>query len=290
MDDAGNRRPPEIIDQRSEINNLYFLKLGGSLITDKTRPHTHRPEVIERLAVEIAGAFEHTPGMKLVLGHGSGSFGHVPAQRYGTRNGVHTPEDWRGFAEVWQEAAALNHLVMDALHAAGLPALAFPPSAAVTAIDGQVLAWDLTPLRFALQNGLLPVVYGDVVFDRARGGTILSTEDLFTYLASRLKPGRVLLAGIEPGVWADFPACTQLIPEITAERFNGLSGTLAGAQATDVTGGMAGKVQQGLEIVRLAPGLEVLIFSGEVPGLVRETLLGASPGTVIRAALPPPSF
>lgn len=55
----------------------------------------------------------------------------------------------------------------------------------------------------ALANGILPVVYGDVVFDEVRGGTILSTEDLFQHLAHQLHPERVLLAGLEAGVWAD---------------------------------------------------------------------------------------
>ncbi len=275
---------PNFVRAQSTIKNLQFLKLGGSLITDKNRAHTHRPEVLKRLAEEIAEAFGRAPDLKLVLGHGSGSFGHIPGSRYGTRQGVHTPEEWRGFAEVWQEAATLNHLVMEALHAAALPAVAFPPSAAVTAQNGQVLASDLAPLRLALQNGLLPVVYGDVVFDETRGGTILSTEDLFSYLAPRLQPRRVLLAGIEPGVWADFPLCTRIIPEITPENYSTLGSALAGAQATDVTGGMASKVQQGLALVAAQPSLEVLIFSGQAPGLVRDGLLGASPGTVLREA------
>jgi len=33
---------------------LTFLKLGGSLITDKTQPRTPRPEVLARLMAEIA--------------------------------------------------------------------------------------------------------------------------------------------------------------------------------------------------------------------------------------------
>jgi len=46
---------------------------------------------------------------------------------------VHTSEEWLGFAEVWWDASALNRLVMDALHEAGLPAIALPPSASVIA-------------------------------------------------------------------------------------------------------------------------------------------------------------
>ena len=62
---------------------------------------------------------------------------------------------------------------------------------------------------------MIPLVNGDTIFDDQRGGTILSTEDLFIYLARQLHPERILLAGLEEGVWADYPACTQLIGEIT---------------------------------------------------------------------------
>ncbi len=43
----------------------------------------------------------------------------------------------------------------------------------------QVESWNLAPITKALRSGLIPVVYGDVVFDQDLGGTILSTEELF---------------------------------------------------------------------------------------------------------------
>jgi isopentenyl phosphate kinase len=261
---------------------LIFLKLGGSLITDKNRPRTLRQEILDRLAQEIGMALEGSPELRLVLGHGSGSYGHIPGKKYGTRQGVHTPEQWRGFAEVWFDASTLNRLVIEALHQAGLPAVALPPVASVIADDGQVASWDLTPLRETLRAGLLPVVFGDVVYDRTRGGTILSTEDLFAHLARELQPARLLLAGIERGVWEDFPACTRLIPEITSGNLAQVAPSLGGSTATDVTGGMASKVQQSLDLAQEVPGLEVLIFSGEENGAVREALLGEARGTLIR--------
>jgi isopentenyl phosphate kinase len=283
---------------------LIFLKLGGSLITDKAMPRTGRLDVLHRLAQEIAEARAANPALQLLLGHGSGSFGHVPARKHGTRQGVRTPSQWRGFAEVWWDAASLHRLVVEALREAGLPVVSFPPSASVTAQDGQVAAWDLAPLRLALEAGLLPVVQGDVIFDTIRGGTILSTEELFVYLAPQLHPARLLLAGIEPGVWSVYPPPSEngsgggfrtraytadnthvtdgVIPEITPENISGILPALGGSQATDVTGGMASKVRQMLALVQDLPGLEVLIFSGQKPGLVREALLGAMEGTKIR--------
>lgn len=260
---------------------LVFLKLGGSLITDKSRPHTHRPEVLARLAGEIAAARERFPGLHVILGHGSGSFGHVPASRYGTRQGVRTAEEWAGFLEVRREAAALNQLVMAALEGAALPALPFPPNATVTASNGQVIAWDISPMEAALQAGMLPVIYGDVIFDRALGGTILSTEDLYYHLARLLRPDRLLLAGKEPGIWADYPACTQLIAEITPADLPRLADTLGGSAETDVTGGMAAKVGVMFDLIRELPDLEALVFSGEQPGNVARALAGERVGTIL---------
>jgi isopentenyl phosphate kinase len=273
-----------LITNNAPTSSLQFLKLGGSLITDKSRPLTPRPEALARLANEISAALSHNPDLRLVLGHGSGSFGHVAGKKHGTRLGVSSPEGWRGFAEVWRDASALNRLVMEALHHAGLPAIAFPPSASVTSHDMQVVAWDLAPLEAALRAGLLPVVFGDVAFDTARGGTILSTEDLFTYLARQLQPRRLLLAGIEAGVWADYPACTRLVTEITPGNLAEVAPTLGGSATTDVTGGMASKVSEMLALVQANPALEVLIFSGERPGLVHEALRGAQVGTVVHLA------
>jgi isopentenyl phosphate kinase len=268
-------------------SNLQFLKLGGSLITDKTRPHTPHLDVIARLAEEIKASRQEVEGLQLLLGHGSGSFGHIPAQRYGTRQGVTSPEGWQGFAKVWFEAATLNRIVMEALHAVDLPAVSFPASAGATTREGQVLAWDLTPVKAALEAGLLPVVYGDVVFDTLRGGTILSTEDIFTHLARQLGPQRILLAGSDEGVWADYPECTQLVPEITPINWETIATALEGATATDVTGGMRSKVRTMLALTTEIPGLEVLIFSGDKPGNLLAALQGSSIGTRISSMVSP---
>ncbi len=261
---------------------LVFLKLGGSLITDKDRPRTPRLEVLSRMAAEIGEALREQPGLRLVMGHGSGSFGHVAARQYGTRQGARSQADWMGFAEVWKEARALNQLVVEALHGAGLPVIAFPPSAAVTAKDGQAVGWDLRPIQAALNAGLLPLVNGDTIFDEQRGGTILSTEDLFIYLARRLRPGRILLAGREEGVWADYPACTRLVSEITQENFASVAAQIQGSASVDVTGGMLEKVRTMLDLTGELPGFEACIFSGLVPGQVKQALLGGHFGTVIR--------
>lgn len=261
------------------FKDLQFLKVGGSLITVKHKPHTHRPKTLHRVAEEISIAYQENPEMRLILGHGSGSFGHRPAEKYKTRQGVNKQSDWFGFIEVWREAAILNHIVLESLHDVGLPAISFPPSASVFTNDRNILDWNLESIRAALESNLLPVIYGDVVFDGVLGGTILSTEELFVHLSRVFQPKRVLIAGIEVGVWEDYPNRTKLIGEITPANFRSVLPTLSGSRATDVTGGMASKVELLLKMIKDVPGIEGLIFSGEKRDTIRQVLLGARQGT-----------
>ncbi len=259
-----------------------FLKLGGSLITDKSRARTPRPDTLKRLAGEIAAARAAAPGLRIVLGHGSGSFGHSEAQKYRTAREVRSAEEWAGFAAVWSAADALNRLAMDALASAGVPALRIAPSACAVLEDGRLAAMGSEPVRRALDAGLVPVVYGDAVFDRIRGGGIASTEMVFCALAADLQPGRILLAGIERGVFADYPARRTLVPRIGAGEAEALRRTVSGSEHADVTGGMLSKVLDMLELVRNNGDLRVWIFSGEEEGNVRRALLGEDvAGTIL---------
>ena len=204
------------------MTRLVFLKLGGSLITDKHTPSTPRLDVIARAAEEIHVARRQDPDLLLVLGHGSGSFGHNAANKFGTRQGVKGAQEWQGFVEVWQQARALNSLVLEALHSTGQAAVSCPVSAGAMTADGAVQSWDLAPLKAAIDSNLIPVVYGDVTFDTVRGGTILSTEDIFKHLARQLQPPQILLAGLEAGVWEDYPTCSQLVETITPQTFSSI--------------------------------------------------------------------
>ena len=260
---------------------LTFLKLGGSLITDKTTPLTARRPVIARIAAEIAQYRNEHPDELLLIGHGSGSFGHAIASQYGTQNGVRTPEEWQGFAEVWAAARALNQIVFEELTSAGLPVIDFPPSAGLIAKDQTPIHWDIQPLTLALKQGLIPVVQGDVVFDLALGGTIFSTEQVFAFLAPLLKPARILLAGVEMGVYTNPEEPEKIIDRITPETLHAIQPMLSGSAAADVTGGMLSKVQEMLALLEALPDLKIRIFSGVVEGNIRRGLDGEHLGTQI---------
>jgi isopentenyl phosphate kinase len=221
----------------------------------------------------------------------------VAASEYHTREGffprpsplLHRERDtteenyWKGFAKVWHQASSLNQLVMKALYKTNIPAIALPPSANVIASNGKVSIWETTSISMALAARLVPVIYGDVTFDEVRGGTILSTEELFSHLARALHPTRILLAGLESAVWEDFPARTRKVETITPGNFSQIREGVGKADGADVTGGMASKVTQMLDVMKQNPELKIQIFSGVEPGSILHALRGETLGTWITA-------
>lgn len=272
-----------ISNLQSPKMDTIFLKLGGSLITDKTKVERLRHDVLTRLVNEIAQARHENPSLRLVLGHGSGSFGHVAGAKHGTRQGVADAAGWRGFAEVSDAAARLNRMVITELLAAGVPAVSLSPSASVRCVDGRIQTIAIQPVQAALEAGLLPVVYGDVAFDSVRGGTIVSTEEVMMALAGEMRPSWLLLAGETTGV---FDLNEQVIPQISQANYTEIEAALGGSRGTDVTGGMASKVQSMLALVEQFPYLSIRIFSGLEPGNLAQTLLNPSEagGTLLHAS------
>jgi isopentenyl phosphate kinase len=270
------------------MGELVFVKLGGSVITDKMQSETARPEVIARLAGEVGRALAAQPDLRLVLGHGSGSFGHVAARRYGTRQGVRSPAEWRGFAEVAAVAARLNRLVTDACLVAGVPVWSLQPSASACCRNGELISLATAPVEQALAHGLVPLLHGDVALDEEQGGTIISTEQIFSYLARRLGPKRVILAGVVDGVCEGDPLRdpgARRVPRISATNWDAVRGALGGSYAVDVTGGMLAKVEEMVSLAQEMPGLMVQLISGEQPGTLEAALRdpagGSAGGTVI---------
>jgi len=260
---------------------ITFIKLGGSLITDKRQENTYRPEAAAAVASALAAALAERPDLRILLGHGSGSFGHMAAKRYGTMAGVRTPEQWRGYAAVGTVAAELNYLLARTLTAAGLPVLRLQPSASARARDGVLVELATEPVQAALDHGLLALVHGDVALDEMRGGTIVSTETVFFYLARRLPVTRIFLLGEVDGVYGLDGA---VIPLITPATLPAVEQALGGSSGTDVTGGMETKVRDMVALTQQVAGLAIRIFSGRDPDLLTAALTDrAQPGTLIRA-------
>jgi isopentenyl phosphate kinase len=243
------------------------LKIGGSAITDKAKADYVRAEEIERIAGEIS---DQASG--LVLVHGAGSFGHIPAKKYGLP-GKFDPE---GLRVTHASVAKLNQIVVEALAEAGVEALPVHPLSCVLLKDGRIEKMEVDFIKEMITRGILPVLHGDVAMDSSRGAGIVSGDQLVPYLAKDLGAQTVAL-----GTDVDGVLCSGApLKEVTRKTLPEIESCFMQGPGADVTGGMRGKI---LELLELADaGTISLIFNARKAGMVKRALSGEAVGTIIR--------
>lgn len=251
---------------------LILIKLGGSLITDKNKPFTAKEAVIRRLAREIKEGLKNFSG-KIIIGHGSGSFGHTMAAKYQTQNGFINKKSRQGLALVADVAIQINRIVIKNFLKVGLPVFSLAPASFIKARNQKLEKIFLEPILELLKKGLIPIIYGDVILDQKKGCCIFSAEKTLNILAKNLQKNhrilKIIHAGDTDGVY-DSRGWT--IPVITQDLFKKFQKVIGGSAATDVTGGMFHKVKESLAAAKL--GIPSLIINGKNLGNLKRAIEG----------------
>jgi len=263
------------------MERLILIKLGGSLITDKTKPLTAKVEIIKRLGKEIKEARKKFSG-KIIIGHGSGSFGHTVAAKYKTQDGIFNKKGVNGLALVADVAIQINRIVIQNFLKVGLPVFSLAPASFLTAEDKNLKKSFIKPFYHLLKSGLIPVIYGDVILDQTKGCCIFSAEKTLNILTKNLKKEfnilKIIHCGNTDGV---YDVNGKTIPVITRKSFQKFQKAIGKSNTIDVTGGMIHKVKESLEISPL--GIHSFIINGGKPGNLKKAILGEEvKGTLIK--------
>ena len=252
--------------------NIILIKLGGSVITNKEVPMMIREKELRRLISEIARAKKET-GDIYILGHGQGSFAHVPATRYQTMDGFINDDSLMGMAITQDSAAQSNRIVVAECLAQKLPAVSFVFSSTLLTDKRQAKSWNGEVLKHYLKQGLLPVTHGDVIADNDQGCTIWSTETIFSFLVNWLQKEtdyqvkKVVHVNEMAGV---LDSNGQVIPQISNENKLEVKKMITQTKGFDVTGGMWHKLEESLKLAE--QNIETYIISGLKPNNLYKVL------------------
>jgi isopentenyl phosphate kinase len=241
---------------------MLILKLGGAAITDKTRANTANREGIRQIAKRLAAYRQ-----PILLIHGAGSFGHIIAEQHDLQHGHQRPEQLPALVRLQQDLHTLNQIVVDALVEAGLPSVPIHPASMCVMENGRLVSLFMEPIERALKLDLIPVLYGDCVWDRAQTFGIISGDQLAVYLANELKADRLAFGTNVDGVLdADGKVITRL--PLGAQ----ITDQTQGPRRSDVTGGMMGKLD---EISHLNnPSARTWIFNLQKLDVLEKVLAG----------------
>jgi len=254
------------------MKKIILIKLGGSVITNKSKPFTPRPEIIKNLTKQIKKAWDG--GYRFIVSHGSGSFGHTSASKYKTAEGIKKIEDVYGLAVVQSDALKINRIVNQIFLNEGLPVLSFVPSSFSVAKDGRLKDIYIEPIAEALKIDSLPLVFGDIILDTKRGCTIFSGETTLDSLINPLKRlgilvDKVIQCGNTDGV---YDGKGKTIPLITEKSFLTLKKHIFSSSSTDVTSGMLHKIEESLLMAK--KGIFSLIINGEKEDNLTKAIFG----------------
>lgn len=247
---------------------MILVKLGGSVITDKSKLRMFRRGTCERLAEELLAAKDG-----LVVVHGAGSFGHIEAKKHGLHKGLKSSEQVEHVAKVQRDVRELNLKVIKALIDGGIKAVSIPPAGAATFSSCEVRSFDPDAFRSIMDLGLTPVSFGDVVPDESMGFSICSGDLIMESLAKQFRPSLVIFCADVDGVFDGDPKMdpkARLIPRLDRSILSKLKRTEQ--RNADVTGSIYGKLERMLTIARYCE--KCMIVNGNVPGRLEKAIGG----------------
>lgn len=240
------------------MSRPVFLKLGGSVLTDKAKEGSFRKAVGKRLLGEVAKAEVPT-----VLFHGAGSFGHPPAKRWGLGEKPVTPERRDAISETLAAVTRLHAEVLGLAQEAGLRPVSVPLHMLATSEAGALEDLPVGRIQALLDDGFTPVLHGTVVRDDALAWRVVSADELMAELAPDLQPRLAVFVTDVDGVQHD-GKILDVVEDVGAVMDRGGDGA-------DVTGRMQTKVRYGLALADTCP---VLVLNGTVRGRLLDALKG----------------
>lgn len=263
---------------------LIVIKLGGSVITFKeSKVPKVRLSAIRQL-VQDAAQLVKSGKYRIVLVHGGGSFGHPIVKENDLHKGMETAQQKLAYARTNQNMLDLNEFIVKSLIDQSVPAVSFPPHSFATQRAGKFKDFSSDIIKKCLEEGLVPVLFGDAVFDDIWGCSILSGDTIISFLAKKLKAHKVVFLTDVDGVFDKNPKNNpgaKLISEINGRNLKGVLKLLKtkDSSSVDVTGEMYGKV---LAMSKNLKGITMVITNGFNPQSVISAVEEKSIGTRLR--------
>ena len=262
---------------------MIILKLGGSALTIKDADKPTIDEInLDRIAQEISYYNDD-----MIIVHGAGSYGHIHAKKYAIGEKITNTEEKlfkiEGLSHTQASVQLLNYIVVKKLQEKGIPAIGIKPSSFIMTENKRISLCDTTIVQRYVDEGFVPVLYGDAVLDLNDEikFAIISGDQIITYFARQLRADKVILSSDVDGIYTDNPKTNpnaKLIDIVTKDTKLSLTDN---ENQADVTGGMAGKIRELLELADY--GIESIIINAEKEGNLRAAVSGEKVrGTLIK--------
>lgn len=248
---------------------IHILKIGGSVATYKNSSQLRmRKKLLKEALAKVARYYREHPEYKLIIIHGAGGPGHAIAHKYGLRQGIHAHK--KGLWASLQSRMInqqLNTSIVKIANASGLHTASAHTASIVHQDNGIITHFDTKMIDEALALGVVPVMYGEMVYDQSLGMSVCSGDQIAAYLAKHFPVTELFFATDVDGVYDADPHITKNAQLYISVSVSAIleSEALRGSHNTDVTGGLRGKVESCKALFDQTHVKKIHIFNGLIP-------------------------
>lgn len=257
---------------------LTVLKLGGSVLTDKTQPYHCEIDRIRRIAKEIKYCLDSQLMEDLILIHGVGSFGHPPVLEHKLYLGFQNKAQLIPLSATQHKVNEFRSILSTELRNAGIPINLMHPSSLSVAEKGEFVDFFSEAIEGYLSIGMIPLIGGDMIFDRKMGFSVGSGDQIAVLLAKKMNATQLLFATDVEGIYEYDP---KIKPEcelktcITFRDISHIMEQLHSGGKIDASGLMKNKLKAILPLSdNISKGLMVAVFSMKNQGSLIQLLEG----------------
>jgi len=244
---------------------ITIIKLGGSLLTDKSTPYTANKEIITSVIRELKECIDFGLIEDLILVHGVGSFGHPPVLRYKLHLGFQNPDQLISMSETQHTINQYRLMLTQEFIDAGIPVNLMHPSSFCINETMKISDSFLKAVQGFLSLGMIPLVGGDMLFDSKMGFSVGGGDQLTALFAKRFYAENVIFVTDVEGIYTKNPKQFQdakLIPSINMIHLSKIIEKTDNSSLKDASGAMKGKLQTILSLRdEIVKGTKVSILS-----------------------------
>ncbi len=225
---------------------MIIVKLGGSIITDKTQYKAFRSKETENIIKELIKIKDN-----FIIVHGGGSFGHIMARKYNLP-GKLNKNSLEGYTMVHNDMVELNIKISNLLLQYGINNIGIPPS---SIIYNNKKNYNIFKKYFSVN--IMPVSYGDVYLKNENYLGIYSGDNIVYDLSKIFKPEKVIFFSDVDGIYDKNPKKyndAKLLKTVNKDFKS---------DNNDVTGGIMGKYMTMKKISNL--GIQTYLINGFYP-------------------------
>ncbi len=261
-----------------ENSVLKIVKLGGSVISNKSKPFSFRARVVQRIAHEIREYLETFPYCSLIIVHGGGSFGHPLVKEYNLDKGLVDEKSLEGAALTNNAMRELCMKISRILIESGLNIFPLQTSALFIK-ENRTKFIGAKIVEETLSRGFIPLLYGDLILDSTIGASVLSGDEIIVHLASMFKPSETLFIVDVDGIYIKVNGRRKWLRRITLDDLSNLISHMEPSKGYDVTGGMVYKLSQVKKLLKTCGKVKI------VNGLRKRNVLRALIGDVFKGTI-----